>query len=186
MNRSSSKQPYHLSATRRALLDALLKEKGVDSTGSQRIPKRAELGPVPLSFAQWRLFYFDKLVPGSAVYNVPKALRLSGPLDVPTLERGFNEIIRRHENLRTTFSIVDGQPLGIIARSLTLDVPIVDLRTFPKQEREEESIRRANEEARRPFDLVQGPLLRTALWRLQHFVAQPITFPACVVSVLYR
>ncbi|MBV8318682.1 MAG: amino acid adenylation domain-containing protein, partial [Planctomycetaceae bacterium] len=124
-------------------------------------------GPLPLSFAQQRLWFLDQLAPGGATYNVPLALRLVGALDVPALERAFNELVRRHKVLRTTFALSDGQPVQVIAPSLTLPLSVIDLSTLPEARREAEATRHVHEGARRPFDLARGPLLHLGLIRLQ-------------------
>ena len=121
---------------------------------------------LPLSFAQQRLWFLDQLEPGSAVYNVPGALRIKGSLDAEVLERCFNEIVRRHEALRTTFSTVEEEPVQVIAASANVSLPVIDLSRFSETEREDEARRLAREEADKPFDLRQGPLFRTALIRL--------------------
>ena len=95
-------------------------------------------GELPLSFAQQRLWFIDRLEPGSSVYNFPAAVRLKGPLNVVALKQSLNEIVKRHEALRTTFAIVDGRPVQVIAPLLTLTLPIVDLRELPETERETE------------------------------------------------
>ena len=118
---------------------------------------------LPLSFAQQRLWFLDQLEPGSAVYNVPGALRIKGSLDAEVLERCFNEIVRRHEALRTTFSTVEEDPVQVIAASANVSLPVIDLSRFSETEREDEARRLALEEADKPFDLRQGPLFRTAL-----------------------
>lgn len=123
-------------------------------------------GELPLSFAQQRLWFLGQLEPGSCVYNFPAAVRLKGPLNVVALEQSLNEIVKRHEALRTTFSIVDGRPVQVIAPLLTLTLPIVDLRELPETEREIEVQRLARSEARRPFDLAEGPLVRATVLRL--------------------
>ena len=120
---------------------------------------------VPLSFSQQRLWFLDQYEPNSSVYNVPSALRLRGCLNVAALERSLDEIVRRHESLRTTFSLVDGEAVQVIAPSLELSLPVVDLRDYPEGEREERARCVVREEARRPFDLSRGPVLRVALVR---------------------
>ena len=82
---------------------------------------------LPLSFAQQRLWFLDQLEPGSTVYNVPGALRIKGPLDVDVLKKSLEEIVRRHEALRTTFSVVRTEPVQVIAPSLTFSLPVVDI-----------------------------------------------------------
>lgn len=122
-------------------------------------------GPTPVSFAQQRLWFLDQLDPGNTIYLMPTALRVTGPLDVPLLERSFNDLVRRHEALRTTFEAIDGEPVQVIAPELKLPLPIVDLRDRP--EGSEEEVRRlATQEAQKPFDLSRGPLLRISLFLL--------------------
>jgi amino acid adenylation domain-containing protein len=121
---------------------------------------------LPLSFAQQRLWFLDQFEPGSAAYNVPAAVRLTGNLDIPALERSLNEVVRRHEALRTTFATRDGQPVQIIAESMQLPLLVLDLSNLGIEERAQEVSRLTQAEALRPFDLSAGPLLRTTLLRL--------------------
>jgi amino acid adenylation domain-containing protein len=121
---------------------------------------------LPLSFAQQRLWFLEQLEPGSAAYNMPAALRLSGPLDASALERAVGEIIRRHESLRTTFPCVDASPLQQVAPPGPWRMQVVDLGDVAESEREAEAARLASQEAHRPFDLARGPLLRASLLRL--------------------
>jgi amino acid adenylation domain-containing protein/FkbM family methyltransferase len=120
----------------------------------------------PLSFAQQRLWFLDQLEPETALYNISEAFRINGPLDVAALERSVNEIVRRHEVLRTTFSARDGLPVQIIWPSLHLRIPVVDVSDRHEKDHEAEAKRLAREAAERPFDLARGPLLRTTLLRL--------------------
>ncbi|MGD2147998.1 MAG: condensation domain-containing protein, partial [Anaerolineae bacterium] len=124
-------------------------------------------GALPLSFAQERLWFLDQLEPGNPVYNIPMALRLIGNLDVEALESSLNEIVRRHEVLRTTFVAQGGVPSQAIAPPLSLNLPIRDLEGISGIDQETEVQRLATEEAQCPFDLSRGPLLRCALLRLQ-------------------
>jgi amino acid adenylation domain-containing protein len=123
-------------------------------------------GELPLSFAQQRLWFIDQLDPGNSVYNFPAAVRLKGQLNVVALKQSLDEIVRRHEALRTTFAIVDGRPVQIIAPAQTLTLPIVDLRELPETEREAEVQRLATNQAQRTFDLAHGPLVRATVLRL--------------------
>ncbi|HEY7767794.1 non-ribosomal peptide synthase/polyketide synthase [Longimicrobium sp.] len=122
--------------------------------------------PLPLSFAQERLWFIDRMEPGSAVYNIPMAWRLGGELDVAALERALGEIVRRHESLRTVFTEVDGSPVQVIAPFGGFVVPVEDLSATGDADREAAVRRRAGEGARRPFDLAAGPLFRAALLRV--------------------
>ncbi|HEY0602881.1 MAG TPA: amino acid adenylation domain-containing protein [Herpetosiphonaceae bacterium] len=121
---------------------------------------------LPLSFAQQRYWFLDQLIPGSAVYNTPSALRLRGALDVSALERSLSTILERHAALRTTFDVVGGQPVQIINAASPLALPVIDLSAWPEIEREREAQRRLVEQAQQPFDLTQAPLLRAELLRL--------------------
>jgi len=118
----------------------------------------------PVSFAQQRLLFLDQLEPGSPFYNVPLAISIKGDLNVAALENTFAEIVRRHEALRTTFSIDETGPVQVIAKSLTLEMPVVDLTSSP--ESESEALRLAREEAEQPFNLNQGPLVRARLLKV--------------------
>jgi amino acid adenylation domain-containing protein len=148
----SSDQLSVLSAAgKRALLAQLLKEKAAK-------PKR-----FPLSYAQQRLWFLDQMTPGTDAYNIPSAMRLRGALDIPALTRALNEIIRRHEALRTSFEVIAGEPMQVIVRSATLTIPVVELESAGASDREAEMQRLISEESTRPFDLSRGPLLRAKL-----------------------
>ncbi|HEX2081287.1 MAG TPA: condensation domain-containing protein, partial [Longimicrobium sp.] len=123
-------------------------------------------GALPLSFAQERLWFIDRLEPESAAYNIPAALRLAGALDEAALERALGEIVRRHESLRTAFAEVDGSPVQVISPFGGFALPVEDLSDLSEADREAAVGRRAGEEARRAFDLSAGPLFRAALLRL--------------------
>ncbi|MFZ0922507.1 MAG: amino acid adenylation domain-containing protein, partial [Candidatus Acidiferrales bacterium] len=123
-------------------------------------------GDMALSFAQQRLWFFDQLEPGLPAYNIPAAVRLKGPLNLAALERSLNEIVGRHESLRTTFANVEGRPTQVIAPTLMIKLPVVDLRKLPVSERETEIRRLITAEAQRPFDLSRGPLIRGTVLRL--------------------
>ncbi len=123
-------------------------------------------GNLPLSFAQARLWFLDQLEGGSAIYNIPLALRLTGFIHVPALEQAIGEIVQRHEILRTTFVMVDGVPVQIITPTPTVFLSVVDLQTLPEGEQSTEVRRLATQEAERPFDLTKGPLLRITLLQL--------------------
>ncbi len=164
-----SRSPRRLSGLnpdRRALLDTLLKEEGWSSVAIPTILRRQGGGSPPLSFAQQRLWILDQFQPGSSLFSENFALRLEVPLLIPILERSINEIVRRHEALRTTFVAVEGEPVQVIAPELKVPLEVVDLRALGLAEREREVERLATEEARRPFDLAKGPLIRTTLLRL--------------------
>ncbi|HVI70288.1 MAG TPA: beta-ketoacyl synthase N-terminal-like domain-containing protein, partial [Pyrinomonadaceae bacterium] len=123
-------------------------------------------GHLPLSFAQEWLWLVDQLQPGSAAYNLPAAVRLEGPLNVAALHKSFNEIVRRHEILRTKFQVIDGQPVQVIAAADSLSFPITDLEEIPAPERETRAQDLIAREVSKPFDLSEAPMIRTRLLRL--------------------
>jgi amino acid adenylation domain-containing protein len=123
-------------------------------------------GPLPLSFAQQRMWFLDQLQPGSAFYNIPGVLHLDGALDASALESALRALVQRHEVLRTTFHRHSGVPNQVIHAQADVSLPTVDLQALPADSREAEARRLASEEALRPFDLEQGPLFRARLLRL--------------------
>jgi len=163
---SSSKRTLELSVKRRAVLEALLREQGIGAANAERIPRREEGGPAPLSFAQQRLWFLNQLEPDSPLYNIHAAVSLSGPLNVPVLRRSMGEILRRHEALRTTFAVVDDRPVQIINEAAGFKLPVSDMQELDEGARWSSVSVRAEEEAHRPFDLTKGPLLRANLLRL--------------------
>ncbi len=146
-------------------LTALIEESR-QKNGEGQIGHYSRHIDLPLSFAQERLWFLDQLQLFNSLYNIPVGLSLKGQLDTSTLERTLNEIIRRHESLRTTFTQSEGAPRQVIAPELKLTIPIFDLTVLPAAERETEASLRAKEDAQRPFDLGAGPLLRATLLRL--------------------
>ncbi len=117
----------------------------------------------PASFAQQRLWFLDQLIPGNAIYNVPTVIRLTGSLNLTALEQTFNEIVRRHESLRTTFITLDGQPLQAIAPSLTIPISVLNLQKLSGDQQEIEAKRIITAEIERPFSLSSEPLLRVII-----------------------
>jgi amino acid adenylation domain-containing protein len=130
------------------------------------VPVRRAAGEaLPLSSAQRRLWLLDQLEPGTAVYNVPGAARLRGPLDLPALHAALSEIVRRHEALRTSFGAGD-EPYQMVEPAAVPPLPLVDLSPLAAPVRAAAASREARAEARRPFDLTRGPVLRLVLLRL--------------------
>jgi acyl carrier protein len=122
--------------------------------------------PLPASFAQQRLWFLDQLEPGQSAYHIPAAVKLTGDLDASALERALNEVVRRHEALRTTLISDGGIPRQVVADTLALPMAVEDLRGVPADEREAHALCRIREETEQPFDLARGPLVRAGLLRL--------------------
>ncbi|HEX5883448.1 MAG TPA: amino acid adenylation domain-containing protein, partial [Pyrinomonadaceae bacterium] len=164
---STSKGAFELSAKKRALLEALLSEQGIDSPVAERIPRREDGGPAPLSFAQQRLWFFDQFEPGSPAYNLVNAVLLQGKLDTVALEKSFSAITRRHEALRTMFDVREGELVQIIAPPKPLRLQVVDITHLPDAELDAGVQNLIHQQAQASFDLKHGPLLRITLVRLK-------------------
>src|SRR5947209_11366302 len=113
-----------LSPERRALLALKLKKKRAETARQRTITPEGKRDRAPMSFAQQRLWFLDKLEPGSAAYNLHAAISLSGRLDLEALVRTLNEVVRRHEALRTCFAAGEGEPVQVILPEVRLDVPL--------------------------------------------------------------
>jgi surfactin family lipopeptide synthetase A len=163
---SSSKLTLELSGKKRAILEALLRQQGIREAKVERIPCRTESGPAPLSFAQQRIWFLDQLEPESPLYNIHTGVELSGPLNVPVLQRSIAEILRRHEALRTTFAVIDDRPVQVINKGAVFKLPVHDLQELDESQRRLRVNAWAEESARQRFDLTTGPLLRANLLRL--------------------
>jgi amino acid adenylation domain-containing protein len=120
---------------------------------------------LPLSFAQQRLWFLDRLQPGGTAYNMPGAAELAGVLDAAALAGALSEVVRRHETLRTRFVAHGGTPVQVVDPALPLALPLIDLSALEAEVREAEAGELIHAEAARPFDLARGPLLRAALVR---------------------
>lgn len=156
-----------LSPAKRALLELkLMKKNGRDEAGGEVIPRRVERGSAPISYNQQGLWVLSQLMPDTWLYQIPKAVRLTGKLNLSALKQTLDFIVARHESLRTTFATIDEVPLQIIAEKLSLEMPIIDLSHLAESDREAEAQRILDAEGRRPFDLSQGPLIRSELLRL--------------------
>ncbi len=138
-------------------------QSGIQDNKAYEITRAARGGPLPLSFAQERMWFLYQLSPEAAAYNIPASVRLHGPLNKPSLRWAVGELVRRHDALRTTFAQVDGQPRQIIHDSLEPLWAEEDVRRLPAEMREPRTLELATIEARRPFDLERGPLLRILL-----------------------
>jgi amino acid adenylation domain-containing protein len=155
-----------LSPEQRALLELRLKQKGLTPLKTQAISQRKDSNSLPLSFHQQRLWVLHQLEPDNPIYNVPIAIRLTGSLNVKALEKSLNQIRQRHEVLQTRFMAMGGQPVQEKFSDLALNVSVIDLRGLPENERQQVLEDAKKEEAQRPFDLSQEPLLRVKLLQL--------------------
>ncbi|MEO0948460.1 MAG: condensation domain-containing protein, partial [Cyanobacteria bacterium J06641_5] len=154
--------PKKLSAAKQALLAKRL--RGVGKKTQPTIPRRAPAVTVPLSFSQQRLWFLSQLEPDNPFYNIPTALRLTGNLDLAAFQQALDNIIHRHEILRTGFKTIDEKPQQIICDRLDLVIERVDLSA--QTDREVEVQRLAKAEGKQPFDLERSPLLRVKLLKL--------------------
>jgi hypothetical protein len=155
-----------IGSAKHELFSLLLEEHGISRAPRRKIEPTALGDSPPLSFGQEQLWFLNELQPGSPVYNISKAHRLRGYLDVDALTQSLNEIIRRHAVLRTTFSSAGERFVQVIGPSVHLDVPVLDLRELPVQDRKAEGSRIVFAQAEKPFDLLHGPLIRVVLLRM--------------------
>jgi amino acid adenylation domain-containing protein len=157
-----------LTPQQRTILELMLKEKRAASA----VPRPAietqsrDTNTFPLSFGQQRLWFVQGLAPDSYVYNIPHSLRFKGKLNVSAFEAALNEIVRRHEILRTTFIVREAQPIQVISAPQSFTLTVYDLSGLEPEVREAEALSVATSEARYVFDLENGPLFRTRLLRL--------------------
>ena len=155
-----------LSADKRSLLEQRLRGRGASpQSTSGPVTRRIDSAPAPLSVLQEQLWYFNRLAPDNPIYNEAVTIRKEGPFDVRAFRAAFNEIVRRHEIWRSTFDVLDGQPVQVVHPAPTLKMPVVDLGGMAAAQRESAAARMAAQAARRPYDLARGPLLRPLLVR---------------------
>jgi amino acid adenylation domain-containing protein len=175
------------------LVEVIRKQK--QSQGIAILPsitRASREGNLPLSFAQQRLWFLDQLDSGSQAYNLPAVLKLRGELRSDVLRAALEEIIRRHEVLRTSFPVMDGTPYQSISLIPRLPFEFIDLTDFTSQEKESHIRHLVLAEAQKPFDLSNGPLLRSALYKLQEgehvlcFTVHHIIFDGWSVPILLR
>ncbi|MEH1775235.1 amino acid adenylation domain-containing protein [Nostoc sp.] len=157
------KRRSKLSLAQKELLQKRLRGEIDSHSQLEVISKRSQISPAPLSFAQQRLWFLQQLDPSNPYYSELACVQLVGALNVDALERSFNEIVRRHEALRTTFEIVEERAVQIIHPTVTVTLPLVNLLSMPEVERHAQVERLTTEIAEKPFDLVTGPLLRVML-----------------------
>ena len=141
-------------------------DQQADDAGWALLEPADRSAALPLSFAQQRLWFLDQMETGSAFYNMAGGLRLAGELDIAALEAAMNDIVQRHEALRTTYELIGDSAVQVIAEHARVPLLVTDLSGLPLQERDTEARKLALREAEQPFDLRTAPLLRAHLIRL--------------------
>lgn len=154
-----------LTGAKRALLELRLMKKSQQKEKTRQAITARHLTTAPLSYNQQGLWVLNQLMPGESVYHSPTAARLRGNLNVPALRRALQAIVARHDGLRTIFQIVDGEPIQMV-QDFTLYVPVRDFSAADNSDSEERALSFLQDEARRPFDLSVGPLIRAVIARL--------------------
>src|SRR5215208_1122593 len=181
----------NLSPAKLALLNRRLQSRAAPAAETIK-PRDGRGSTAPLSFMQQRLWFLNELQPDSSTYNLRGAVRLAGELDVDALQRTINEVVARHEALRSRFVTEGQEPLQVIAEEQLCPLPVDDLSGLSESERDEATQRLAVAEARQPFDLARGPLLRARLLKLQKeehvliFTMHHIVSDAWSMEVLVR
>jgi amino acid adenylation domain-containing protein len=155
-----------LSVDKKALLERRLRGVEQMSIKERVIPKRPNHGSAPLSFAQRQMWVIDQMTPGNPAFNLPVGFRLRGPLNATALEYSFNEVIKRHEGLRTTFAFGDGHPLQVIHPDLKINLNVTKLDHLTGEECENRLQDLASEVSLTSFDLSRLPLIRVSLFKL--------------------
>jgi hypothetical protein len=156
-----------LSSDRRALLEERLLSAHRQRWRPPTIPRRAAGEPALLSFGQEQMWFLDQLDPGTATYNIPDVMRLTGSLNVEALEAGFRAIVSRHEVLRTRIGSVEGSPIPALNDNWDFSIRQFDLRNHPAEARDAQARKIIQEQVREPFNIAQDLTLRATLIRLQ-------------------
>jgi amino acid adenylation domain-containing protein len=163
----SDVQAQQTRQARRELVRGILARQGIGLPEPSAIPVRADRTQAPLSFEQRRIWFLCQQQPLSSFYNTPLVLKLSGSLNVEALHNALSHLVARHDILRTTFSVIEGEPRQIISQSHEPALPICDFRALPQSDRRVEALAYAETAVSMPFDLVAGPLFRSQLLRLE-------------------
>ena len=163
---SLKEQIAGLTPAQRALLEQRLRGRPIHRSEDHGIARSVERDVAPLSFAQQRLWFLDELAPGNTFYSISRAYSFRGVLDRDALRGALAAIVRRHEVLRTTFAVLDEQPVQRIAPEQDVELPVFHVEALPGLDREQKVKNWIASETGRPFDLATGPLLRAALLRM--------------------
>ena len=166
MNYDRLERIKKLSPEKQALLFDALKDDALEIEGSRIVHQSRQETPIPLSFAQRRLWLLEQLKPGSRAYNEFSAIEILGSLNIQVLEQSLNEIVYRHEILRTIFPTLNGEPVQVITPTKCANLSVMDLSNLPKSKQDVELQRIADKESHYSFDLSHGPLHRLTLIRL--------------------
>src|SRR5262245_56510717 len=166
MERSLQERKAKLSESKQLLFEQRLRGENTGGTNILRIASFPRPNRLPLSYAQQRLWFIDRLGESSAQYNMPSALRLRGALDCAALKAAIDTIIARHESLRTHFAEQDGEPFQIVAQELFIDLPLDDLSELDQAQQQASIRAELRRQASQPFDLARAPLLRLKLLKL--------------------
>ena len=157
----------NLSAEKRALLELKLKNrKNTHNLKRQAISPRENRNSAPLSFAQQRLWFLAQLEPNSSFYNIPKAIRLSGDLNIQIFQQALDAIVDHHEVLYTNYTSENGNPIQVIAAPQSVELPIIDLQQYGQAEQETQVQKLLQQESQRPFNLASDTMLRGCLLKL--------------------
>lgn len=148
------------------MIEALRKENNLGFPKQHAISRREGSGPAVLSYNQRSMWFFSQLEGSEDVYNLPSCYHLQGLLNIQALEDSLNEIVQRHEVLRTTFAEIAGEARQVVAPQLQIKTGLIDLRTIPEEQSEPEARRILLELGRKSFDLSHGPLIRVNLLQL--------------------
>lgn len=154
-----------LSPAKRALLEQRLRGEQ-NGNGRRALAPHRRSGPIPLSVPQEQLWYLSRLEPDIPIYNEAVTIRKDGAFNPAAFRSAFHEIVRRHEIWRTTFEERDGAPMQVVHPVTAMDLPLVDLSSLPRPDAEHEASQMAAQDARRPYVLDRGPLVRPMLVRL--------------------
>ncbi|MEH1855163.1 MAG: amino acid adenylation domain-containing protein [Nostoc sp.] len=160
------KRRSQLSPAKQAILEKRLRGEERSNTQKIVIPRRTQQSPAPLSLVQQGLWFFQQLESQSSVYNEFACIQLKGVLNLTVLEKSLNEIIRRHESLRTCFETLNEQPVQVIHPTLTVKLPVVNLSNLPQALQNAKVEQLTAEIAQKPFDLTSSPLLRVILLQI--------------------
>jgi len=156
----------NLSPTKRKLLELRLKQQSRSGQRTRTIPRRDSPGPSRLSFGQLRQWFLQQLEPDNPVYNKAEILRLTGPLDRDALGRALDDLVARHEVLRTTYANLDIEPVQVVAEPRPVELPLIDLSCMTPEDQERDLLRHIDQQVQRPFDLTRDLMLRYVLFRL--------------------